>query len=97
MYNTQLKTILYKYANDHGLGLPLTAEQCLNAMSTWLTVTLPDCIDVKTVTVTSVEDINVTLEGNGTPDNHYVFTFYLCKGEKGDTGVGLKFITVTEI
>lgn len=97
MYTKQLKTILYEYANAHGLGMPLTAEQCLNAMSGWLIDTLPDCIDVKIVVIDSGAEADVTLTGAGLPEDHYVFTFYIPKGEKGDAGVGIDTVELLEI
>lgn len=75
MVNSQLQNILYRYANTKGVGLPLTAEEMLNAISSWLVDTLPDCIDVDIEMLPVGSKPTVTLTGQGTPDNHYKFSF----------------------
>ena len=75
MVNSQLQNILYRYANTKGVGLPLTAEEMLNAISSWLVDTLPDCIDVDIEMLPVGSKPTVKLTGQGTPDNHYKFSF----------------------
>ena len=75
MINAQLQNILYRYANTKGTGLPLTAEEMLNAISSWLVDTLPECIDVEIEMLPVNSAPVVTLTGQGTPDNHYLLKF----------------------
>lgn len=80
MQNAQLKNILYRYANTKGVGTPLTAEEMLNAISSWLVDTLPECIDVEITSLPATEQPTVTLTGKGTPDDHYLFSFGIPMG-----------------
>ena len=92
MMNEQLKTILYEYANTKGVGLPLTAEEMLNAISNWLVTVLPECIDIETTTLAAGAEATATLTGSGTLDDHYVLKLGIPQGAtgpqgpKGDTG-----------
>lgn len=80
MMNLQLQNILYRYANTKGVGSPLTAEEMLNAISSWLVDTLPDCIDVDIEMLPVGSKPTVKLTGQGTPDNHYKFSFGIPEG-----------------
>ena len=86
MMNNQLKQILYEYANTKGVGMPLTAEEMLNAISNWLVTVLPECIDIETTTLAAGAEATATLTGSGTPDDHYVLKLGIPQGGKGDPG-----------
>ena len=86
MMNNQLKQILYEYANTKGVGMPLTAEEMLNAISNWLVTVLPECIDIETTTLAAGAEATATLTGSGTPDDHYVLKLGIPQGATGPTG-----------
>ena len=86
MMNNQLKQILYEYANTKSVGMPLTAEEMLNAISNWLVTVLPECIDIETTTLAAGAEATATLTGSGTPDDHYVLKLGIPQGGKGDPG-----------
>ena len=86
MMNNQLKQILYEYANTKGVGMPLTAEEMLNAISNWLVTVLPECIDIETTTLAAGAEATATLTGSGTPDDHYVLKLGIPQGATGPQG-----------
>lgn len=86
MKNSQLQEILYRYANTKGVGLPLTAEEMLNAISSWLVDTLPECIDVQTTTLPAGSQATCELSGSGTPDDHYIIKVGIPQGQTGAAG-----------
>ena len=86
MINNQLKQILYEYANTKGVGMPLTAEEMLNAISNWLVTVLPECIDIETTTLAAGAEATATLTGSGTPDDHYVLKLGIPQGATGPQG-----------
>lgn len=86
MKNSQLQEILYRYANTKGVGLPLTAEEMLNAISSWLVDTLPECIDIVTSTLPAGSQATAELSGSGTPDDHYIIKVGIPQGATGPTG-----------
>lgn len=86
MKNSQLQEILYRYANTKGVGLPLTAEEMLNAISSWLVDTLPECIDIVTSTLPAGSQATATLSGSGTPDDHYIIKVGIPQGATGPKG-----------
>lgn len=86
MKNTQLQEILYRYANTKGVGLPLTAEEMLNAVSSWLVDTLPECIDIQTTTLPAGSQATAELSGSGTPDDHYIIKVGIPQGATGPAG-----------
>lgn len=86
MKNTQLQEILYRYANTKGVGLPLTAEEMLNAISSWLVDTLPECIDIQTTTLPAGSQATAELSGSGTPDDHYIIRVGIPQVATGPVG-----------
>lgn len=86
MKNSQLQEILYRYANTKGVGLPLTAEEMLNAISSWLVDTLPECIDIVTSTLPAGSQATAELSGSGTPDDHYIIKVGIPQGATGPAG-----------
>lgn len=99
MMNEQLKSILYEYANTRGTGMPLTAEEMLNAISSWLVTVLPECIDITANTLPAGSEATAELTGKGTPDDHYKLVLGIPQGEagaKGENGNGFSADTQVE-